>query len=283
MKIAVLGSAPSSLKLAPFGDPSWKIWACSPAVYPQAPRVDAWFEIHRWEPGEVGKPATQKGWLSPEYVQWMGRQQCPVWMERPVPEIPNSMAIPWQQLCRKYGAYNFTSTLAYMFAMAIDAIGDDRSVRDVDGPVDDSIGLWGVDMSAHEEYGYQRAGMQFLIQLAANLDINVVLPPESDLLQHPPLYGISESWPVHIKLMERHRELKQRVDMLTGQIASAEREKTYIQGALDDVTYMMGTWVNVEGNPAFNLKAIQEDAQNMNPPELTDAVVNIADAGGMKD
>src|SRR3990167_6788901 len=29
-KIAVIGTAPSSRMLAPFNDPSWKIWSCSP-------------------------------------------------------------------------------------------------------------------------------------------------------------------------------------------------------------------------------------------------------------
>lgn len=261
MKIAVIGSAPSSVKLAPFGNPEWIIYACSPAVYPQAPRVDVWFELHRWEPGEVGKPETQKTWLSPEYVQWMAKQKDVV-MTNPVPEIPNSRAIPWQHLVRKYGAYNFTSSLAYMTAMAIDAISDDRALRDADedGPRD-QIGIWGVDMSAHEEYGYQRSGMQFFIQLAANLNIDVILPPESDLLQHPPLYGVSESWGVHIKLMQRQRELSHRVNLLDGQIASATREKTYLQGALDDVNYMMGTWINVEGNPAFNVSRIIDEAK----------------------
>jgi hypothetical protein len=37
-KIAVMGSAPSSVALAPFGDPSWEIWGCSPGLYYQAKR-----------------------------------------------------------------------------------------------------------------------------------------------------------------------------------------------------------------------------------------------------
>ena len=88
MKIAILGSAPSSLSLAPFGDETWKIWGCSPGVYPFCPRADAWFELHRWEPGVVGKPETQKPWFSPEYVLWMAQREpnrCPVWMAEPTP------------------------------------------------------------------------------------------------------------------------------------------------------------------------------------------------------
>ena len=83
MKVAILGSAPSSLGLTPFSDPAWKIWACSPGTYYRLARCDAFFELHRWEPGIVGQPASQKTWFSPEYVQWMSMrnpQTCPVWM-----------------------------------------------------------------------------------------------------------------------------------------------------------------------------------------------------------
>ena len=33
-KIAILGTAPSSMALAPFKDPAWSIWACSPGAFP---------------------------------------------------------------------------------------------------------------------------------------------------------------------------------------------------------------------------------------------------------
>ncbi len=54
MKIAILGSHPASNNLAPFGDVTWEIWACSPQNY-TLPRIDAWFELHsldrKWMPG----------------------------------------------------------------------------------------------------------------------------------------------------------------------------------------------------------------------------------------
>src|SRR5882672_892663 len=46
LKVALIGTAPSSRMLSPFNDPSWKIWACSPGNMGIMPRVDAWFEIH---------------------------------------------------------------------------------------------------------------------------------------------------------------------------------------------------------------------------------------------
>ena len=54
-KIALVGSAPSSIRLAPINDPDWQIWGCSPGAYGVVgPRADVWFEMHRWEPQVPG-------------------------------------------------------------------------------------------------------------------------------------------------------------------------------------------------------------------------------------
>jgi len=153
MKLAIIGSAPSSIGLAPFSDPEYKILACSPGVYPQLPRCDAFFELHRFEPGVVGKPSTQKPWFSPEYVAWMGMQKL-VWMYDVVPQIPGSRRLPVEDLEAKYGTFFFTSSIAWMMACAIEDILEERAQRRADGldPLQDVIGLWGVDMSACTSY-----------------------------------------------------------------------------------------------------------------------------------
>lgn len=261
MKIAVLGSAPS-LPLAPFGDPSWLLYGCSPGVYPLMSRCDAWFELHRWEPGVVGKPQTQKPWFSPEYVAWMAGLTCPVWMHSPVPQIPMSRMLDPKPLTEKYGTWWFTSTIAFMMACAIEDILEWRRVRAEstpeelaeivaanvalgsaayqDGP--DVIGLWGIDMAATEEYGYQRAGCQRFVEIAQSLGIQVYCPPESDLLRPMPLYGLCESEHWHIKLLLRKNELvgrRQRAEQ-TAQMAAMEAQ--FLKGALDDNEYVMSTW-----------------------------------------
>lgn len=243
MKIGLLGSAPSSVRLAPYGDASWQLWGCSPGVYAVAPRVDAWFELHRWEPGQIGKPDTQKPWLSPEYVAWMSRQRL-VWMANQVPEIPGSRAIPIDYLSDRYGTYFWTSSVAYMLAMAIDMILEARKRRTAaDQPdEDDQIGLWGVDMAATEEYGFQRAGCQHFICMANQLGIGVIVPPESDLLRPSPMYGLCESEHWHIKLLERRRELQGRLNMHRQHAADHTRMVAFIEGALDDMHYHMETW-----------------------------------------
>lgn len=249
MKIALIGSAPSSLGLAPFGQPGWSIWGCSPGVYYQCGNPNAWFELHRWEPPVIGVPSRQKQWFSPEYVAWMAQRNpatCPVWMYEAVPEIPASRALPVDELVAKYGSYFFTSSLAWMIACAIEDILEERSkikagLMPAHGQRD-TIGLWGVDMAATEEYGYQRAGCQQLLLLAADLDIEIVVPPESDLLRPMPLYGISESSHWMIKLTARKAELEARLAANQNALKAAEHSVSFLQGALDDLNYQMLTW-----------------------------------------
>lgn len=142
MKIALIGSAPSSVRLAPYANKDWQIWGCSPGVYGVAPRVDAWFELHRYEPGQP--------WFSPEYCQFMAKFAGPVFMAEVRPEIPNSQTLPIQEMIAKYGPYFFTSSLSYMFALAINLIEAEREEQTKKGEPHShsAIGLWGVDMAA---------------------------------------------------------------------------------------------------------------------------------------
>lgn len=247
MRIAILGSAPSSLGLAPFGDQSWRIWGCSPGVYYQCPRVDAWYELHRWEPPVIGVPSKQVQWFSPEYVAWMAMrdpQRCPVWMYAPVPEIPASRALPVEHLKERFGTYFLTSSISIMMACAIEDILEDRAARKGTPreAEQDMIGLWGVDMAATEEYGYQRAGCQYFATKAADLDIAVHVPPESDLLRPMPVYGICESSWWHIKTLTRKRELEGRLNQARSQLQALQHNVAFLEGAVDDTNYHFQTW-----------------------------------------
>ncbi len=251
MKIALVGSAPSSVGLAPCADPSWQIWACSPGAFGHVGRVDAWFELHRWEP--------DKPWFSAEYVAFMAGLECPVWMIEPVPEIPMSRAYPKAEILEMFGRNWFTSSLAWMLAGAIDQfervdtyppvsmeVGSVPQTRD---PGPHEIALYGVDMSATEEYMGQKAGCLHFIELARAKGIRVTIPPESDLGQPYPLYGLGETNPMRIKLMARKAELETK---LAEAVQQAEQHKTqweervratlYFQGAIEDVQYMLNTW-----------------------------------------
>jgi hypothetical protein len=163
-------------------------------------------------------------------------------MTEPVAAIQSSVRLPREALLSKYGSFFFTSSLAWMFAMALDEIEESRRNRTT--AEQDTIGLWGVDMAAAEEYGYQRAGCQFFVNIAQQKGIEVIVPPESDLLCPAPLYGVMEHSHMHIKLMARKRELENRLQAAEYRRTQANDESFFLKGAIDDMNYVMGTWLH---------------------------------------
>jgi hypothetical protein len=250
-KIGLLGSAPSSLKLAPYGDLSWSLWGCSPGVYGMAQRADVWFEIHRWEPPVPGKPNDPGNvpWMSPEYVEFMRRFHGPVLTAEVVDELPTGLRYPFEYMLEKHGPYHFTSSLAWMLALAIECKPK-------------AIGLWGVDMAANTEYAFQRPGCQHFIGLAMNEGIDVILPPESDLMRPTTLYGVSEYNPRFIKLLARKREFEQRIANANNQATMAANESHFMRGALDNLEYILQSWV--DDIPTDLRKAVSK-AKTANP------------------
>ena len=267
-KIACLGSAPSSIRFAPFDDPSWFILGCSPALYPLARRVDAWTELHRWEPPQLGKAELQVPWFSPEYCAWLGQLKCPVFMAEPVTDVPTSVAYPIREMIAKYGPYIWTSSLAYMFAWAMEQPGVEE------------IGMWGVDMAATEEWKSQRPALQFLITIAISRGLKVTLPPESDLMQPMPLYGIDESSPMSVKLLARKNELQGRLNAANQSLANCQAQVHFLNGALDDLNYMIETWTS---SALDGTKIAVTDRPKMNDaigePGLPDVLVGMETLG----
>jgi hypothetical protein len=218
LKVAIIGTAPSSRDLAPFNDPTWTIWACSPGNQGILPRVDAWFEVHTnllWpECISYGKP----------YVEWLKQQKFPIYMQDQS-LVPNAISLPIQELVQEFGKYFFTSSFAYMVAMAIKAGAKE-------------IALFGVDMASKDEYILQRPGGHYFMQKAAERGIKVSVPFESDLAQAPELYGYADSTPFGRKLHVRKKEIEGRIAGMSQERDKLNHSITYLQGALEDLDYV---------------------------------------------
>ncbi len=225
MKIALLGSAPSSCKLAPWNDPSWEIWACSPQNY-SAPRVDAWFELHnlerKWVPGnEVYVNTIQK--------------HARVYIAQPDARLPNGIVYPKDKVYEFFGNYQFLDTffqsqVSFMLAFAI-----------MQNP--ETIGCWGIDMAAADEYGQQRPGCHYFFTEAEKRGIEIVAPPQSDILEPLPLYAYKEFLPKYWRTKARILELKQAVNECDAKIQALEQEKLVKTGALQDIEYHKNTYM----------------------------------------
>ncbi len=221
-KIAVLGSASSSVSLAPFGDPEWEIWGCSPANK-GLPRVDVWFELHN--------PILKIREGLSEWLDWLKKQPI-VYMQKAYPDFPGSREFPLEPMLNKWGPFWWTSQLAFMIALAIEQKPS-------------HIGLFGVDMAANSEYNQQRLGCQYFIQhIVRDSPIELVVPPESDILEAAPLYGYCESSRGWRKYNARKLELANRIADCERIVSQKAAEKAHLVGAIDDMEYQLAHWAN---------------------------------------
>lgn len=153
-KVALLGCAKETLPLAPFDSPDWEIWS-SGQWGKMVRRWDTWFELHAVE----DLPETFKFHLA-----WMIQQTKPIYIARPTQWVPSGTIFPREEIEAKYGKEFLTSTIAWMFAKAIE-----------DGYKE--IGLYGIEMASNEEYFYQRAGVKFFQYIAEKYHgIKVTIP-----------------------------------------------------------------------------------------------------------
>lgn len=250
MRVALVGSAPSSVRNAPYSDPSWKIIGCSPGVYGVAARVDEWAEFHVWEPGQP--------WFSPEYVQWLTAlpaRGVKLWMGAPNPHgdgygsppIPGALVPPWKEWLARHDPNRWfcSSSLFWMMCRAIDLIEDEAKAqgRPVNASMD-KIALFGVDMAAGEEYEMQRSGCHFIAYVAARLGIEVGAPMESDLFTPRFAYGFDEWTHSFRKWRARRAELDQRRQSAEAAAKQYGDAVHFLKGAIEDVDYMHNTWAD---------------------------------------
>lgn len=230
MKVALIGSAPASVRLAPYHDPAWKIWACSPGTYGVIPRCDAFFEMHLWEPGAP--------WFSPEYVQFLtalpGRGgELLVGNESVKATIPGAIVYPWRETLEEFDPNHWfcSSSLFWMMARAIKQGAT-------------TIGFWGVDMAAGEEYEMQRAGIHYLTYIARSRGIEVGTPAESDLFTPRFKYGVDEWTHSYRKVRARREELQGRMAAAEAQARALLDGSHFLKGAIEDLNYMHNTWAD---------------------------------------
>lgn len=271
MKIALMGSAPGSVRLGPFHDQSyaafqqgktqayppaphaqetWEIWGCSPGLFGVAPRATRWFELHRWEPGQE--------WFSPEYCQFLRQFNGPVYTGGPVEEVPNHVVYPLQRMEAEFSSFFLTSSLSLMAAEAILVVEQIRKARRGEAQLppfvnqdelgkpdsDDVIGFWGVDMRATEEYARQLPGCWFFGLEIARRGIGLYYPPESDLFCPEPVYGICEWDHAYIKATTRMRELNTRAQQNQQTITQLQAQQYADAGVRGDLEYQIKTWMN---------------------------------------
>lgn len=209
-KVAIVGTAPSSRDLAPFKDPSWEIWVIK--LFNAVPRWDRWYEIHDYTAGKARWPKEYLSFLATKHGK-------PVFTQGTVPEIPDSVPFPKDELLAKFPRY-FTNSISWMIAHALH-----EGVNE--------IGLWGVDMAQASEYAHQRPCVEYFLGLAQGLGVSIHVPQQSDIMKSHKLYAFDGDH----SLMAKTRAWRSEMQANQAKASQAEQEAhdraVFLQGALD--------------------------------------------------
>ncbi|MFA5305898.1 MAG: hypothetical protein WC365_00465 [Candidatus Babeliales bacterium] len=159
-KVAIVGFAESSLRLAPWDDPTWEIWGLNGLhkIIKWTDHITRWFQIHPKESvfGE-GKGG------GADHVKFLQGLKIPVYMTQHYDEIPTSVAYPLKEICEWFSIGrekekhpNLSNSISEMLALlAYEIVVCGREV--------DEIGVWGVDMAHSSEYSYQKSSAEFYL------------------------------------------------------------------------------------------------------------------------
>ncbi len=183
-KVAIVGFA-DSWPLAPFHNPDWEVWCLNQFYDLAGARVDfaklgaegrlTWFDLHSRYDLENDPNVIAR---HPEHLKKLAGLPCPVYMQEHHEDIPNSVQYPKAEVLEQFGGY-FTNSISWMLALAIRGGFTE-------------IGLYGVNMAQESEYGSQRPSCEYLCGWARALGVTLRIPPQSDLLHAPYLYGYED-------------------------------------------------------------------------------------------
>ena len=168
--IAILGSHPAPVEMAPFDDDKWLIYSCSPhnVEMRQLPRWDEWFELH--DPlADATRAYPYLKTVETFPLVWMRDQAA-------LPYFKGGRLFPEEEVRSHFCSFMFTSSIAYIMAKAILDCEQNKIPR---------IGLWGIMQASENEYAYQRPGIQYFIWEATRRGIQVMAPKESRLFEPP--------------------------------------------------------------------------------------------------
>jgi hypothetical protein len=174
-KLAIVGSGHNTRSDAPFDDLSFDIWVFNEAAQSEwCKRWSACFQMHEPEiyTGHNTKNANHWPWLQETHGK-------PIYMQERDERVPDSVAYPLDEAKALAGVQMFTTSFAYMAALAI-----------LQGY--EEIRIYGVELSA-SEYEYQASGYLFWFgflrgRLGADKVDSAVLYLDKNIFTAP-LYG----------------------------------------------------------------------------------------------
>jgi len=168
--VCIVGLAPNSRHRAFFDQPEgtefWSLNNGHSCFNPEEmAHFTRWFQVHPF--AEIMEDRLED---RDKHLDHLRNMTIPVYMQERHDDIPRSVAYPRQQVIDDLGFDYFTSSIAYMLALAM----SERF---------ETIKLYGVSMDAGEEYAHERPCVEFMLGVAHARGIAVVLPEDCALLR----------------------------------------------------------------------------------------------------
>jgi hypothetical protein len=253
-RVYIVGTA-STKDIIPWNDPDAEYWGVNNLYGVTLTNAtgtchyDRWFEIHNlWLDPATNKflrrgDAEFRGQPVLDYLKGIANLGCTVYMQKHWPDlIPMSVQYPLQEVVAffqekgidlRYCRY-LTNTITYEIVLAIYLGFQD-------------IQVWGVDMQAGTEYGWQRPSCEFWLGVAAGLGIKIHIPEEADLLKCRFIYGFEEKQQDDFrrKLEKIRKDMKIKRIQAQQQVAENERHMQQLLGAENVVTEIQNIWTNL--------------------------------------
>lgn len=209
-KVAIVGTARTSVGLAPVDDPEWEIWCSAPGCR-ALKRYDRWYEVHC-----LGDYDYEK--LAQGYLTFLTGAHD-LFMAYPDQRYPQAQLFDRDPLVEKFGPHFFTGSVAWLFAQALY-----EGVK--------TIGIWGVDASHTDEWRMQRAGIFYFIWWAREHGVDVIVPTVSKLNWPNRYYG-SRRAEEEKALYRRLEEMKNLHAGYERALETAKRNLAMAAGAID--------------------------------------------------
>ena len=192
-EICIYGYAEETRNMVQELGPSVEIWGINMAhmfLGKKLNQVKKWLQIHPRDWSSQGQKPTGYWGRPKAHFNFLQKFKGDVVMSYDEPDVPGCNVFPFERFRKKYGREYFTNSFAYLMAVAIDEKVD-------------HIYLYGINLTAIDEYTHQRPCMEYWIGRAEQAGIKVTIPPASALVKAHTPYGLRAStseaeMPVHV-------------------------------------------------------------------------------------
>lgn len=167
-KLAIVGFASNTMHLVPWLDPEYELWGLNQGGSNFLRRADRWFEMHQ--------PEFTPDARDPGYVQFLKGFNVPCYMLDVKEEYPSSVRFPIEAAIELAGRDYFTSTIAYMLALA----GLEGFKR---------VEVYGVNLAIGTEYVRQKDCAEWWLGFLQGRGVSIHVPRASSLLKQFSRYG----------------------------------------------------------------------------------------------